>query len=349
MKHLPQLLPFPALVGQERLKRALLMLAVNPRLGGLLVRGAKGTAKSTAARGLAALLPPLSVHDGCPFGCPAGRPDVWCDECRQRKDHSSIEVTPPFRTLPLGVTEDQVLGTFDLEHALQHGERRYEPGLLARVNQGVLYVDEVNLLDDTIVDLLLDAAASGVSTVAREGISLTHPAEFLLVGTMNPEEGALRPQLLDRFGLCADITTLRDPEQRTQIVERRLAFDADPVAFRQDWLDAEKQLTTDILRARERLARIRPERRWITRAAELSLSLEAVGHRADILMIKAAATLAALAGRETLAEEDLAAAASVVYPHRQQRTPFGDDALTGDALESHVHAFLGVDNGKKKL
>lgn len=337
----PHLLPFPALVGQPRLKRALMMLAVNPRLGGLLIRGAKGTAKSTAARGLAELLPPIAVNAGCAYGCDPTRPDAWCDACRDGDPPDSTTRSAPFHTLPLGVTEDRLLGTFDLEHALKQGERRFEPGLLARVNQGVLYVDEVNLLDDTIVDLLLDAAASGINVVAREGVSLSHPARFRLVGTMNPEEGELRPQLLDRFGLCAEVEDITDSNTRANIVEHSLAFENDPDAFRERFASASTKLTAEIQRAREKLPAVQPTRSWIEQVAELSVFLGVAGHRADILMIKAGATLAALEGRSSLTADDLTEAAAVVYPHRLKRQPFDDAPPDASGLEQQARNFLG--------
>jgi Mg-chelatase subunit ChlI len=337
------LLPFPALVGQPRLKRALTMLAVNPRLGGLLIRGPKGTGKSTAARGLAALLPPVRVNVGCSYGCDPAAPSAWCDDCLDRAPTESETRATPFCTLPLGVTEDRLLGTFDLEHALKQGERRFEPGLLARVNQGVLYVDEVNLLDDTLVDLLLDAAASGVNVVAREGISLSHPARFLLVGTMNPEEGELRPQLLDRFGLCAELEEIAHRDDRRRIVERCLAFEADPEAFRAKYAPDAAHLTADIGRARALLPTVTYARQAIEHVAELSVLLGVAGHRADLLMIKAGATLAALDGRTEISADDLATAAAVVYPHRLKRQPFEDAPPDAARLEAQARAFFGAE------
>ncbi len=335
-----QVLPFSALVGQPHLKLALEMLAVNPRLGGVLIRGQKGTAKSTAARGLAELLPPVEVITDCSYGCLLARPASWCADCQQRQDPQTTTRRPSFVTLPLGITEDQLLGTMDLEHALAHGKRRFEPGLLARVNQGVLYVDEVNLLDDHIVDLLLDVAAMGVNTVAREGVSVTHPAELMLVGTMNPEEGELRPQLLDRFGLCAQVRGLDDPEARAEVVMRRLAFEADPDAFCARFAGEQKEVAERIIGARDHLARIQPERRWCLAAAELSLELGADGHRADVLLVKAAATLAALAGRNAINTEDMQRAATVVLPHRiRQRTlepRAGDDQEKAEQLSARI-------------
>jgi Mg-chelatase subunit ChlI len=333
-----RVMPFPALVGQDQLKLGLLMLAVNPKLGGLLIRGEKGTAKSTAARGLARLMPVVRVNAGCHFGCAADRPRDFCDECRERREIEVVERRPPFETLPLGITEDQLLGSIDLERVLRHGEQRFQPGLLARVNQGVLYVDEVNLLDDHIVDLLLDAAAMGVNVVAREGVAVSHPAEFMLVGTMNPDEGDLRPQLLDRFGLCAEIRGLEDADARAEVVTRRLEFEADPAAFYQRWREEEDHLTATILGARQRLAEIRPGRRWCLAAANLALSVGADGHRADILLVKGAATLAALDGRREISAADLEAAAGLVLPHRLRPRPFEEPALGEAELRGRARA-----------
>ena len=331
-------LPFPALVGQEQVKRALLMLAVNPRLSGLLIRGEKGTAKSTAARGLSRLMPTVRVNEGCLYGCPADRERSWCPECVERKRPKARKIDPPFETLPLGITEDQLLGTFDLEKALTKGEKSFEPGLLARVNQGVLYVDEVNLLDDHIVDFLLDCAASGVNVVAREGITLTHIrwADESGLGTMNPEEGEIRPQLQDRFGLCAELKTLEDPDTRADIIDRCLDFERDPIAFREKWSKEEKSLTRSIVKARKLLPSILPGRRWHRAAARLSINLGVHGHRADILMIKAAVTIAALDGRKEIRSRDLEDAAPLVYPHRLRRKPFDDDPISPGELSDQA-------------
>lgn len=335
-----RVLPFPAIAGQEHVKQALLMLAVNPRLAGLLIRGEKGTGKSTAARALAGLLPSIRVHDGCPFGCAEDSPQTWCPECRAKDGHEVRERPPPFVNLPLGITEDRLLGTFDLERALKHGEKRFMPGLLARVNRGVLYVDELNLLDDHIVDLLLDSAASGMNFVEREGISMNHPAEFLLVGTMNPEEGELRPQLQDRFGLCSEIRTLTDPGIRAEIIDRCLSFENDPEAFRARWEGEEKALREKIAKARRLLPEIRHGGNWRTAVAEVSTRLGVHGHRADILMIKGAATLAALDGRRELEQGDLETAATLVYPHRLRRLPFEDTDFDSETLRETVRRTL---------
>lgn len=344
-----RVMPFPALVGQEPLKLALLMLAVNPKLNGLLIRGEKGTAKSTAARGLARLMPRVRVNAGCPFGCPADRPRDWCATCREGSRPEVIERRPPFETLPLGITEDQLLGSIDLERVLRHGEQRFSPGLLARVNQGILYVDEVNLLDDHIVDLLLDVAAVGVNVVAREGVSVSHAAEFVLVGTMNPDEGDLRPQLLDRFGLCVEITALEDPEQRAEVVARHIDFERDPEAFHDRWAAEERTRTETIIAARKRLPAIEAERRWCRAAAKLALSLGVHGHRADLLLVKGAATLAALDGRERIAAGDIERAATLVLPHRVRQRAFDEEQLSDEEIRAQAReAAESAEESEKK-
>jgi len=225
---MPPIFPFTAIVGQERMKRALILNAVDSRIGGVLIRGERGTAKSTAARALAALLPKVNVVNDCRFGCDPNMPNTWCTECKERfADNKNIPMhvrTTSFVNLPVSATEDRVVGTLDIEKAIQRGERHFEPGILAGANRGLLYIDEVNLLDDHVVDVLLDSAAMGVNMVEREGISFTHPARFILVGTMNPEEGELRPQLLDRFALSVDIVGIREARERVAIMERNLGF-----------------------------------------------------------------------------------------------------------------------------
>src|SRR5437763_10321183 len=245
--------PFTAIVCQEKMTLALILNAIQPAIGGVLIRGEKGTAKSTAVRALAAVLPELAVVADCPFSCPPDQPELMCDPCRLRLEneqplpvkHRQMRVVD----LPINASEDRVVGTLDIEHALREGRRRFEPGVLAEANRGILYVDEVNLLDDYIVDLLLDAAAMGMNIVEREGVSFSHPARFLLVGTMNPEEGELRPQLTDRFGLCVDITSIHDIRQRVEIVERRERYETSPIAFLADYTAAEEELSSRITRA----------------------------------------------------------------------------------------------------
>src|SRR5437660_6053200 len=245
--------PFSAIVGQQDMKLALILNAIQPSIGGVLIRGEKGTAKSTAVRALAAVLPELTVVSDCPFSCHPEQPTALCSSCRERFERGDtlpvVQRQMRVVDLPINASEDRVVGTLDLEHALREGERRFEPGVLADVNRGILYVDEVNLLDDYVVDVLLDAAAMGVNIVEREGVSFSHPARFMLVGTMNPEEGELRPQLTDRFGLCVDITSIHDIRQRVEIVERRERYEASPSAFLAEYARAEQELRTRITRA----------------------------------------------------------------------------------------------------
>jgi magnesium chelatase subunit D len=329
--------PFAALVGQERLKKALILNAVNPLLAGVLIRGEKGTAKSTAARGLAELLPPIAMVTGCPFHCHPEQVELMCDSCRQRCRQG--EVLPrrdrpmPVVDLPLGTTEDRLLGTIDLEKAIQRGEKHFEPGLLAAANRGILYVDEVNLLDDHLVDVLLDAAAMGVNVVEREGISFTHPARFILVGTMNPEEGELRPQLLDRFGLCVEVTGLHNLEARMDVVQRRLAFEEDPEGFAARWLAEQEAIRRAIVSARERLPRVSYTDDILRLITLICLDQGVDGHRADIYMLKVAQTLAAYRGREEVSPLDVREAAELVLPHRLRRKPFSDKEMDENKLE----------------
>src|SRR5215475_3808344 len=246
--------PFTAIVGQERMKRALILNAVNPAIGGVLIRGERGTAKSTAARALAALLPEIEVVADCRFSCDPRRPDQYCDECRERVAAGEVLPTVTRKTrvvdLPVSATEDRVVGTLDIEKAIKKGERHFDPGVLAAANRGILYVDEVNLLDDHVVDLLLDSAAMGINVVEREGISFQHPARFILIGTMNPEEGDLRPQLLDRFALSVEVRGLSNTGERMAILQRHIQFDSAPEKFRTDWANSEQELSNEIASGR---------------------------------------------------------------------------------------------------
>ncbi|MCG8353572.1 MAG: magnesium chelatase subunit D family protein [Chloroflexales bacterium] len=333
--------PFSALVGQERLKRALILNAINPRIGGVLIRGEKGTAKSTAVRGLARLLPSITVVAHCPYSCFFDQPAGLCQVCTTQSvpGEALPTQTRPIRLvdLPVSASEDRVVGSLDLEHAITEGQRRFEPGLLALVNRGLLYVDEVNLLDDHLVDLLLDAAAMGVNTVEREGVSVSHPARFILVGTMNPEEGELRPQLLDRFGLAVEIVGLTDVASRVAVIERRMAYEVDPDQFVVQWQDVERELAERIVTARELLPEVRIDQVDMTTVAGLALELGVDGHRADLTILETARTHAAWSGRTTLLAADIRLAAELALPHRMRRQPFTDikvdEARLSDALE----------------
>jgi magnesium chelatase subunit D len=325
--------PFTALVGQDALKRALCLIATNPSIGGVLIRGERGTAKSTAARALAALLPRLQVVSGCPFNCD---PDaLWadCPHCHSLAERAHIESPAPFVDLPLGATEDRVLGTLDFDRALREGRRSFQPGLLAAAHRGVLYIDEVNLLADHLVDVLLDAAALGVNTVQREGVAVIHPARFLLIGTMNPEEGDLRPQLLDRFGLMVEVTGPREPEVRVEVVRRRLGYEADPDAFARTWEDEQQALRERIRAARSRLVQVSVTDDLVHLISRICCEFAVDGLRADIVMNKTARTLAAFEGRNGVTAEDVRAAAELVLAHRGRRRPFEQPGLDRDQLD----------------
>lgn len=343
--------PFSAIVGQETLKTALLLNAVDPRVGGVLIRGEKGTAKSTAVRALAAVLPAIDVVEGCRFSCDPADPGSWCSECRERREAGPLpKVQRPASVveLPVSATEDRLVGTLDLEYALKHGERVYEAGLLARANRSILYVDEVNLLDDHLVDTLLDAAAMGVNTVEREGVSFTHPARFILVGTMNPEEGDIRPQLLDRFGLCVDVEAVREPEARVEIVRRRQAFEEDPTGFARGWADAEDAAQSRVKHARLRLPQVTVSDEILYAIANLALTAGVDGHRADQVMARAAAAYAALDSRNEVGLADVTAVAPLVLAHRLRRTLFDEPRLDSAALSALVSRTLGTEPDRQQ-
>lgn len=320
--------PFVAIVGQDDLKQALLLTTLAPELSGVLVRGEKGTAKSTAVRALADILPEQDVIAGCPFRlAPGDDVRVWEQAAGGEVDASPTDrVQVPVVELPVGATEDRVAGTLNLEKALTTGERRFEPGILAAAHRAILYVDEVNLLDDHVVDLLLDSAAMGVNTVEREGMSLTHPSAFSLVGTMNPEEGELRPQLLDRFGLCVTVAGSEDPAERVQVVKRRLAFEADPAAFCATYADASAALAGRIRTAQKVLPDVTVTDEQMLEAATISVEAGVDGHRADIMMVRAGRALAAWDERTAVSSADIQHAARFVLPHRMRRQPLEDIA-----------------------
>ncbi len=334
---MPWVYPFTAIVGQDELKRALLLNAVDPGLGGVLIRGERGAGKSTAARALAALLPPLRVVQGCRFHCDPARPSTWCTECQARAAQGEplpvAEMPTPFVNLPLAATEERVVGTLDIEQALQAGRRRFQPGLLAAANRGVLYIDEVNLLEDHLVDLLLDVAAMGVNYVEREGISFQHPARFILVGSMNPEEGDLRPQLLDRFALVVDVRGVDNPFLRAQIMERHLAFERDPAGFYAEWAPREEALRARLVAAQQRLPQVRYSEADLLTIAGLTTRFGVEGHRADLVILRAARAHAALEGRPALTADDILKAAALALPHRLKRDPLESVTLDFQALQ----------------
>ena len=332
--------PFTALVGQEKMKSALLLNAINPKIGGVLIRGEKGTAKSTAARALADLLPEIEVVADCPFGCNSKLLSEMCHNCQERLAKKE-EVPIALRKmkvvdLPQNATEDRVVGTLDIEHAIKTGEKKFEPGVLAQAHRNILYVDEVNLLDDHIVDVLLDAAAMGQNTVEREGISYSHPSHFILVGTMNPEEGELRPQLLDRFALCVEIEGIADLEQRVEIVKRRAAYESDPETFVQGWGGEQHELQDTILRAKHLLPEVKISDSLLHLIAEICISMAVQGHRADIVIARTAATIAAFEARLEVVEEDVRRAAELALSHRMRRKPFEEQKLDQDKLNETI-------------
>lgn len=324
--------PFTAIVGQDDLRLGLLLNAVSPAVGGVLVRGEKGTAKSTAVRALAALMPEVSVVPGCRFSCAPDAPEPACPD---GPHEAGPGVSRAARTveLPVGASEDRLVGALDIERALAEGVKAFEPGLLADAHRGILYVDEVNLLHDHLVDLLLDAAAMGASYVEREGVSVRHAARFLLVGTMNPEEGELRPQLLDRFGLTVEVAASRETDLRVEVVRRRLAYDDDPAAFAARWADEEGALRARIVAARALLPHVRLGDGALRQIAATCAAFEVDGMRADIVMARTATALAAWAGRNDVLAEDVRQAALLALPHRRRRNPFDAPGLDEDKLD----------------
>ncbi|AWE49571.1 putative cobaltochelatase [Streptomyces nigra] len=335
--------PFTAVVGQDDLRLALLLNAVSPAVGGVLVRGEKGTAKSTAVRALSALLPEVSVVAGCRFSCDPAAPDPGCPD---GPHEAGTGASRPSRMveLPVGASEDRLVGALDIERALAEGVKAFEPGLLADAHRGILYVDEVNLLHDHLVDLLLDAAAMGASYVEREGVSVRHASKFLLVGTMNPEEGELRPQLLDRFGLTVEVAASREPDQRVEVVRRRLAYDDDPAGFAAGWADEEAAVRQRIVAARELLPSVRLGDGALRQIAATCAAFEVDGMRADIVMARTAVALAAWAGRTDVLAEDVRQAALLALPHRRRRNPFDAPGLDEDRLDETLEEFGGPDD-----
>ena len=335
------LYPFTAIVGQEKMKEALILNIINPSLGGVLIRGEKGTAKSILVRALANLLAERE-ENSCEFHCEPDKIDDYCPQCNEKylkgekieKHKSTMKVI----NLPISATEDRVVGTLDIEHAIKTGEKKFEKGLLAQSNRNILYVDEINLLDDHIVDVLLDSAAMGVNTIEREGISYSHPAKFVLVGTMNPEEGDLRPQLLDRFGLVVDVIGERETSKRVEVIKRRLDFEAEPEKFIKKYLVKEEELKNRIENSKKRLNNIKCSDEIYELAAKISIVLNVDGHRADIAVVKTAITIAAFENREEVIKEDILRAAVLALPHRMRKTPFEDGILDKDQIEKLVNS-----------
>jgi Mg-chelatase subunit ChlI len=332
--------PFTAIVGQERMKRALILNAVDQRIGGVLIRGERGTAKSTAARAMAALLPEIEVFSESPFNDDPQAPETWSDWAKERKATGGVlniaKRKIGFIDLPVSATEDRVVGTLDIERAIQKGEKHFEPGVLAAANRGLLYIDEVNLLDDHVVDLLLDSAAMGVNIVEREGISFSHPARFILIGTMNPEEGDLRPQLLDRFALAVEIRGIADARQRVQIMERNLKFESHPEAFYKEWQPKELELAEKIIAARNLVEKVSYMPRDLVSIAGLTSALQVDGHRGDLVILKTARAQAAFDGRSRISDLDIAVAAELALPHRIKHGPFHQSEITVTELQERI-------------
>ncbi|MPM50737.1 Magnesium-chelatase 38 kDa subunit [bioreactor metagenome] len=332
--------PFTAIVGQDNMKKALLLNIINPSLGGVLIKGEKGTAKSTAVRGLAEILPEREQVKECKFSCDPKDISKMCDECKQNIKNG-LEVTKgkmKVVDLAISATEDRVVGTLDIEYAIKKGEKKFENGILANANRNILYVDEVNLLDDNIVDILLDSAAMGVNTIEREGISYNHPSSFILIGTMNPEEGDLRPQLLDRFSLVVNVAGEKEYEKRAKVIKQRLKFDKDPEAFIKGENDNKEQLQDKSLRAKELLEQVQIDDSILLKVAKLTTTLQVDGHRADISLIKTAMTLAAFNERNKIIEEDILQASELVLPHRMRRKPFEENEFDFEKVKEIIRS-----------
>ncbi|MES2872649.1 MAG: magnesium chelatase subunit D family protein [Bacteroidota bacterium] len=324
--------PFTAIVGQEKLKKALLLCAINPAIGGILIRGDKGTAKSTAARALAEIVPPVALTAGCRFNCSEDSGLDICEVCLKAGKQVKLSQVP-FVNLPLGASEERVIGNLDLEGVLVEKKRKLQPGLLASAHQGILYIDEVNLLADHLVDILLDVAAMGVNTIEREGLSASHPARFSLIGTMNVEEGNLRPQFLDRFGLMINVEAPRDVAERTEVVRRRIAFEADPATFVSKWEKSQQELRHKLFTAKTLLPSVVLDDALLTLISELCSGMGVKSLRADIVMYKTAITLAAIGGRIDVLAEDVREAAELVLAHRTHQKPFSEPGLDQDKLD----------------
>ncbi|OGL53176.1 MAG: magnesium chelatase [Candidatus Schekmanbacteria bacterium RIFCSPHIGHO2_02_FULL_38_11] len=339
------LYPFVAIVGQEGMKLALLLNAINPQVGGVLVRGEKGTGKSTAVRALAEVLPEIEVIKGCPFNCNPKRTSEICPYCMEkveRGEWNGGKVPTEKRKmkvvdLPLGSTEDRLLGSLDIEKAIKSGKKELEPGILADVNRGILYVDEINLLDDHVVDMLLDTATSGVNVVEREGISFSHPSRFILVGTMNPEEGELRPQLLDRIALHIDVEGLKSVNERVKITILRNEFEKDPMAFSKKFEKQSEELRKKIITTQKLMEKVKTDESLLRIICNICNELEVEGHRSDAMIVKTVKTLAAFRGKKRITRDDVKEAVKLILPFRTRKTMFKSDEKTVDIFEDIVN------------
>ena len=338
--------PFTAIVGQDLLKRALILNVINPDIGGVLIRGEKGTGKSIAVRGLSEVLPEIEVVTGCRYNCaPRGDYEQLCPECQTKYDENNgilPSINRPIKIvdMPLNITEDRLLGTIDIEKILHQGAKSFEPGLLAEAHRGILYIDEINLLDDAIIDLLLDAAAMGVITIEREEISMSYQSRFILIGSMNPEEGELRPQLLDRFGLQVSVMTLKDAESRMEIVRRTNEFSKTPKEFRDKYEPEQLALKQKIIRAREQFRNVIVAPQFNELISRLSLDFHVDGHRADIIMRRAVQANAAFDGRTEVSVDDVILSAELALPHRMRRLPFEELEFSTMMLRKLVEKHL---------
>jgi magnesium chelatase subunit I len=335
--------PFSAIVGQDEIKQAILLTCIDPSIGGILALGDRGTGKSTAIRALAALLPEIKVVTGCVYGCDPANTNGLCSECQLRKSEGALKSTlkpVPVIDLPLGATEDRVVGALDLERALSAGVKSFEPGLLAQANRGFLYIDEVNLLDDHLVDLLIDVAASGENLVERDGLSIRHPARFVLIGSGNPEEGELRPQLLDRFGLSVDVKTPSTVKERVEIIKRRDVYERDPQAFANQWKADNEKIKDSIIAGRKKLPVVEVSDSIHKKAAELCIKLGTDGLRGELTLIRTARALAAFQGKKSVSPIHLRLVAASALRHRLRRNPL-DDSGSGSRVDRAISEVLG--------
>ena len=331
--------PFTAIVGQTPMKRALLLNAINTKIGGVLIRGEKGTAKSTAVRSLAALLLEVRVIQGCPYSCPPEARQGLCQWCDGDGDNPPVSRQVRIVDLPVGATEDRMVGSLDIEQAIKTGTRRLEPGLIAATHRAILYIDEVNLLNDHLVDFLLDAAAMGRNYVEREGVSISHAADFILVGAMNPEEGDLRPQLLDRFGLAVEVEGTMAAVERREVVRHRIAYEADPFRFMSQWQEAEQEERERLLRSQQILPQVTVGDEMLELITDICAAFEVDGLRGDIVMYKTASTIAAYEGRTRVSVEDAREVARMALLHRQRRQPFQQPQLLTEQRDSMIDDF----------
>jgi Mg-chelatase subunit ChlI len=334
--------PFTAIVGQEVLKRALILNIVNPTIGGVLIRGEKGTGKSIAVRALVDILPEIEIVEGCKFNCNPKVPDKFCNECKAKHEKGELR---PAKTqtkivdLPLNISEDRLVGAIDIERILNEGVKAFEPGILAEAHRGILYVDEINLLEDNVVDVLLDAAAMGMVTIEREGISLNYPSEFIIIGSMNPEEGELRPQLLDRLALQAEVKSLSDVNQRVEIIKATREFSVDPVVFRDEHRDPLKEMKSRITEARKLMPKVRTPDQVIGIITRIGIDFNIDGHRGDIIIERTARTNAAFEGRSETTPDDVILAAEMALPHRMRKQPFEEEEFSVEMLRRLVRKY----------